>query len=47
MTLGRAWEWKPSSDGLQWPDVSEAVNQAIHVPAGQRAVHADGTMRPQ
>jgi hypothetical protein len=38
---------KPSSDGISWRDVSEAVNQPVSVPAGQSDVGADSTMRPQ
>jgi hypothetical protein len=51
MNLGRPRgahrAWKPSSDGIPWHDVSEAVNQAVRVPAGQGPIDADSTMRPQ
>jgi hypothetical protein len=37
----------PSSGGVRWHPMSETVNQAARVPAGQAGIGADSTMRPQ
>ncbi len=47
MTWATPGPQKPSEHGIAWHPMSEAVNRAASVPAGQDAIDADSTMRPQ
>ncbi len=47
MTWGACGGRNPSGRGIRWHPMSEAVNRAIRVPAGQAGIDADRTVRPQ